>query len=155
MSVLFFVENRTDTNCFLPCSEADGVELLSEDETDKLKSFCVWSQTARQDRRSEAVMAKIFLSYRREDSAGVAGRIYDRLPHHFGPDSVFIDIDSVPLWDNWCQFCFSLKTELTPIVFCLAPRPTALSCCPKMRLISLNHSVSGLRQLGKTDVARP
>ena len=66
------------------CSEADGVELLSEDETDKLKSFCVWSQTARQDRRSEAVMAKIFLSYRREDSAGVAGRIYDRLRAHFG-----------------------------------------------------------------------
>ena len=58
--------------------------------------FCVWSQTARQDRRSEAVMAKIFLSYRREDSRGVAGRIYDRLCAHFGLDSVFFDVDSVP-----------------------------------------------------------
>ena len=41
-------------------------------------------------------MAKIFLSYRREDSAGVAGRIYDRLRVPFGPDSVFFDVDSVP-----------------------------------------------------------
>ncbi len=36
-----------------------------------------------------------------------------------------------------------------------APRPTALSCCPKMGLISLNDSEAGLRQLAKTDVARP
>ena len=41
-------------------------------------------------------MAKIFLSYRRQDSAGVAGRIYDRLRAHFGKDAVFMDIDSIP-----------------------------------------------------------
>ena len=41
-------------------------------------------------------MAKIFLSYRREDSRGVAGRIYDRLRGYFGLDSVFFDVDSVP-----------------------------------------------------------
>jgi formylglycine-generating enzyme required for sulfatase activity len=41
-------------------------------------------------------MAKIFLSYRRQDSAGIAGRIYDRLRAHFGNDAVFMDIDSIP-----------------------------------------------------------
>jgi hypothetical protein len=41
-------------------------------------------------------MAKIFLSYRRQDSAGIAGRIYDRLRAHFGDDTVFMDIDSIP-----------------------------------------------------------
>ena len=41
-------------------------------------------------------MAKIFLSYRRQDSAGVAGRIYDRLRAHFGNDAIFMDIDSIP-----------------------------------------------------------
>jgi formylglycine-generating enzyme required for sulfatase activity len=41
-------------------------------------------------------MAKIFISYRRQDSAGVAGRIYDRLRAHFGNDAVFMDIDSIP-----------------------------------------------------------
>lgn len=41
-------------------------------------------------------MSKIFLSYRREDSADVTGRIYDRLIHVF-PQSVFRDVDSIPL----------------------------------------------------------
>ncbi len=41
-------------------------------------------------------MPKIFLSYRRQDSAGVAGRIYDRLRAHFGKDAVFMDIDAIP-----------------------------------------------------------
>jgi formylglycine-generating enzyme required for sulfatase activity len=42
-------------------------------------------------------MSKIFLSYRRQDSAGIAGRIYDRLRAHFGDDAIFMDIDSIPL----------------------------------------------------------
>jgi hypothetical protein len=41
-------------------------------------------------------MAKIFFSYRRQDSAAAAGRIYDRLRQHFGADAVIIDIDSIP-----------------------------------------------------------
>jgi len=31
-------------------------------------------------------MPKIFISYRRNDSASNAGRIYDRLEGHFGQD---------------------------------------------------------------------
>jgi len=38
----------------------------------------------------------IILSYRREDSAGVTGRIFDRLAQEFGIDRVFMDIDSMP-----------------------------------------------------------
>ena len=41
-------------------------------------------------------MSKIFLSYRRQDSAGIAGRIYDRLRAHFGDDAIFMDIDNIP-----------------------------------------------------------
>jgi ABC-type sugar transport system substrate-binding protein len=46
-------------------------------------------------------MAKIFLSYRRHDSAGVAGRIYDRLRAHFGDDAIFMDIDSIPFGEDF------------------------------------------------------
>ena len=46
--------------------------------------------------RSAARMT-VFLSYRREDSADVAGRIYDRLAQAFGQDQVFKDVDSIPL----------------------------------------------------------
>ena len=39
----------------------------------------------------------IFVSYRRSDTAHVAGRIYDRLVVDFGRVSVFKDVDSIPL----------------------------------------------------------
>jgi hypothetical protein len=41
-------------------------------------------------------MSKILISYRREDSADVAGRIYDRLIQQFGQEAVFKDVDSIP-----------------------------------------------------------
>ncbi len=46
-------------------------------------------------------MPRIFLSYRRQDSIGVAGRIYDRLRAHFGNDAVFMDIDSIPFGEDF------------------------------------------------------
>jgi TIR domain len=39
----------------------------------------------------------IFVSYRRSDSADIAGRIYDRLVGRFGRNPVFKDVDSIPL----------------------------------------------------------
>jgi formylglycine-generating enzyme required for sulfatase activity len=48
-------------------------------------------------------MPKIFISYRRQDSAAMAGRIYDRLQVHFGKDSVFIDLDSIPFGADFRQ----------------------------------------------------
>jgi hypothetical protein len=37
----------------------------------------------------------IFISYRRDDSAGYAGRLYDRLAAHFGVDRVFMDVEGI------------------------------------------------------------
>lgn len=41
-------------------------------------------------------MPKIFISYRREDSKHVTGRLYDQLEPHFGPANVFFDVDTIP-----------------------------------------------------------
>ncbi|MBI5668032.1 MAG: TIR domain-containing protein [Chloroflexi bacterium] len=41
-------------------------------------------------------MPRIFISYRREDSRTITGRIYDRLVTAFGRENVFKDVDSVP-----------------------------------------------------------
>jgi hypothetical protein len=41
-------------------------------------------------------MTRIFISYRRQDTRQIAGRIFDRLEAHFGRDHVFMDIDSIP-----------------------------------------------------------
>jgi len=38
---------------------------------------------------------RIFISYRRTDSAGYAGRIYDRLVAHFGENAIFMDVDTI------------------------------------------------------------
>jgi hypothetical protein len=40
-------------------------------------------------------MQGIFISYRREDSAGHAGRLFDRLCTYFGKDSVFMDVEGI------------------------------------------------------------
>jgi hypothetical protein len=42
-------------------------------------------------------MPGIFISYRREDGAGHAGRLAEHLSRLFGRDNVFIDIDAIPL----------------------------------------------------------
>jgi TIR domain len=42
-------------------------------------------------------MAKIFVSYRRQDSPYVAAVLKDRLERRFGGDSVFFDIDNIPV----------------------------------------------------------
>src|SRR5438045_4143272 len=43
--------------------------------------------------RTPAVIA---ISYRREDSTGITGRVYDRLQAEFGKPNVFMDFDSIP-----------------------------------------------------------
>jgi TIR domain len=40
-------------------------------------------------------MARIFISYRHEDSGASAGRLDDRLRERFGRDNVFMDIDTI------------------------------------------------------------
>src|SRR6185369_7646494 len=43
----------------------------------------------------------IFVSYRRDDSAGHAGRLADRLVEHFGRDRIFVDIDSIAAGEDF------------------------------------------------------
>ena len=38
---------------------------------------------------------QIFISYRREDSAASAGRVYDRLIGRFPSNRIFIDVDNI------------------------------------------------------------
>lgn len=49
-------------------------------------------------------MPKIVISYRREDTEAITGRIYDRLRERYGADSVFMDIDSIPAGVNFRDF---------------------------------------------------
>lgn len=44
---------------------------------------------------------RIFLNYRREDSAGYAGRLWDALVESLGRDTVFMDIDTIAPGSNF------------------------------------------------------
>ena len=40
---------------------------------------------------------RVFISYRREDSSGQAGRLYDALSKQLGPENVFMDVDTIDI----------------------------------------------------------
>jgi len=44
---------------------------------------------------------RIFISYRREETAYPAGWLFDRLTIHFGKDKIFKDVDSIELGDDF------------------------------------------------------
>jgi uncharacterized protein YqjF (DUF2071 family) len=44
---------------------------------------------------------KIFISYRRDDSAGWAGRVYDRVSTEFGPENCFMDVEGLQAGENF------------------------------------------------------
>ena len=48
-------------------------------------------------------MPKIFISYRRDDSAGHTGRLYDRLTDHFGQSQIFMDVDTIQPGLNYIE----------------------------------------------------
>jgi hypothetical protein len=46
-------------------------------------------------------MSGIFISYRREDSSGYAGRLFDILSIHFGKENIYMDLDTIKGGDNF------------------------------------------------------
>ena len=46
---------------------------------------------------------RIFISYRRDETAYPAGWLYDRLAQHFGAGQIFKDVDSIELGDDFVQ----------------------------------------------------
>src|SRR6185436_15740775 len=49
------------------------------------------------------VFSRIFISYRRDDSAGHAGRLSDKLSERFGHDQIFMDLDDIQPGEDFVQ----------------------------------------------------
>jgi hypothetical protein len=47
--------------------------------------------------------SSVFISYRRDDTAANAGRLYDHLSNHFGEDNVFMDIDTIATGSDFTE----------------------------------------------------
>jgi TIR domain len=63
-------------------------------------------------------VTRIAISYRRDDSAGITGRIFDRLVAYYGADSVFRDIDNIPIGVDFREHIDSIlaQTDITLVV---------------------------------------
>jgi formylglycine-generating enzyme required for sulfatase activity len=48
-------------------------------------------------------MTRVFISYRRDDSADITGRIFDRLRAHFDKQILFRDVDVIPFGSDFRQ----------------------------------------------------
>ena len=58
----------------------------------------------------------VFISYRRDDSADVTGRIHERLLQHFERDVVFKDVDSIPLGIDFRQHLESALSQCCVLI---------------------------------------
>jgi formylglycine-generating enzyme required for sulfatase activity len=63
----------------------------------------------------------IFIGYRRDDTADVAGRIYDALEARFGRDRVFKDVDNIPVGANFGQYIKSILPRCRVALILMGP----------------------------------
>jgi TIR domain len=67
-------------------------------------------------------MLRITISYRRDDSLDITGRIFDRLAGHFGREAVFRDIDSIPPGTDFRRHIDVLLDKSDIILAIVGPR---------------------------------
>src|SRR5262245_18560739 len=67
-------------------------------------------------------MAKIVISYRRADSEALTGRIRDRLVGHYGNDSIFMNIDSIPFGIDFRDYIKDALAHTDAVLAVMGPR---------------------------------
>src|SRR5262249_4945554 len=67
-------------------------------------------------------MGAIFISYRREDTLDVCGRIYDRLEAHFGTQQVLMDVDSIPAGADFRDYLTQFINQSDVVLAVIGPR---------------------------------
>lgn len=76
----------------------------------------------------------VFLSYRREDSRDICGRIGDSLSSYFGKDAIFRDVDSIPIGSDFRTHIRKTIDKANVLIAIIGPK-------------WLNASVKGERRL--------
>lgn len=66
-------------------------------------------------------MAGIFISYRRDDTAPYAGRLFDRLTREFADDVVFMDIDNIEPGDDFIDVIDSRLRSCQVVLALIGP----------------------------------
>jgi tetratricopeptide (TPR) repeat protein len=69
---------------------------------------------------------RIFISYRREDAAGDAGRLADHLHRRFGKNQVFLDIDTIDPGTDFVHVLHASLQETAAVLVVIGPRWTSV-----------------------------
>lgn len=67
-------------------------------------------------------MSRYFISYRRQDSGGHAGRLSDRLVEQFGSDHVFMDVQDIQPGQNYAASIEATLARCTHLLAVVGPR---------------------------------
>src|ERR1043166_269254 len=76
----------------------------------------------------------IAISYRRQDSSPVAGRLYDRLQAEFGKGSVFMDFDSIPYGVDFREHIKQTLQRAKAVISIISPEWTGGKELPNRRI---------------------
>jgi tetratricopeptide (TPR) repeat protein len=71
---------------------------------------------------SSAISGRIFISYRRQESSGVAGRLYDRIAARFGDDQVFMDVDTIQPGADFAQAIIQAVSACEVLLAVIGPQ---------------------------------
>jgi TIR domain len=82
---------------------------------------------------------RLFISYRREDAAGDAGRLADHLHRRFGKDRVFLDIDTIDPGTDFVRVLQTSLQETAAVLVVIGPRWTSLRNTAGVRRLESPH----------------
>jgi hypothetical protein len=71
---------------------------------------------------SAAGSGRVFISYRRQESSGLAGRLYDRLAARLGDDQVFMDVDTIALGVDFAEVIAQAVSSCQVLLAVIGPR---------------------------------
>jgi len=116
------IYERARTGLLAPLGESDITrERLALEESIRK----VEAESARQfveaTRQALPQERRIFICYRREDSAAYAGRIKDRLDREFGADFLFMDVDAIPLGKNFVKILQEEVAKCSALLAVIGP----------------------------------
>jgi hypothetical protein len=86
-------------------------------------------------------MPKIVISYRRQDSEAITGRIRDRLANQYGDQSVFMDIDSIPFGVDFRERLGEALQETDILIAVIGPKWTGIQKGGRPRIREENDPV--------------
>jgi hypothetical protein len=69
-----------------------------------------------------AASGGVFISYRRQEASGLAGRLSDRLAARFGDDQVFMDVDTIALGVDFAEVITQAVSTCQVLLAVIGPR---------------------------------